>query len=489
MNRAEQVVRGVAQQAGGRIVAVLVSFVSLSVTVNYLSIRDYGVLTTVVAFVGLFEIFIDLGIGTVVVRRASAGKAPLERLVGVGLWMSLLYAWPLYLLAVASAYLIYPDQPEVRVGVAILGVSLILATISSSYLPVFEVKISYGALTMAEIVGRFGSLAAILAVVHFDLGLTAIICAQLVPFAVQFVTVLIASRSHGRFRPQSSRSVAVGLLREALPLAGVLLVAISYLRADAVLLSILSTQEQVGAYGLAYRLASNVSMFGAIAASTLLAPTSTAFGESRAAYHRVVTGSTRMMLLLSLSIAMIGWFFVSPTLHLLAPEDMANLSTPLGQLLLVAVALGTLNALFSGALIAAHLQTRLLMLSVVMLAVNVALNVALIPVWQAMGSAVALVATEGLSTVGVIALMHRYAGWSFPFGYLARLAVPVGATGALMAVLQQWGLIVMVITGPICLYLLLSWLGPLKPREAYAALRASQAENPPPSTPGDLLED
>src|SRR3954452_17523568 len=104
---ASLVMRGLMIQLVGRGVGLVLSVVTLTLTVRYLGASDYGVLVTVVAFAGLFETFVDLGVGTLIVRRVAGGSDSLERLVGLNLAMSFVYAGPLWLLATTAGILVY----------------------------------------------------------------------------------------------------------------------------------------------------------------------------------------------------------------------------------------------------------------------------------------------------------------------------------------------------------------------------------------------
>ena len=78
-----------------RAVGMLASAVSVAMTARYLGPGHYGQLTIAVVFVGMWISFADLGISTVIVRRVTAGRGDLERLVRVNSGLSLMYCVPL----------------------------------------------------------------------------------------------------------------------------------------------------------------------------------------------------------------------------------------------------------------------------------------------------------------------------------------------------------------------------------------------------------
>jgi O-antigen/teichoic acid export membrane protein len=261
------------------------------------------------------------------------------------------------------------------------------------------------------------------------------------------------------------------MIREALPLAGVIMVSIAYLRIDAILLSLLSTEQEVGAYGLAYRLASNVAIVSSIFANTVFAPTADAFAAGRDRFLRVVTRSLQFMLLAALPVAAFGWLLAGPVLDLIAPSDLADQSTSPAQLLLVAIACGFVNAVLAGALVAAHKQRTLLISSCIILVLNVVANLVLIPRYQATGSAAALVVSEGTATVVSVAILVRVTGWQVPWSFLTRLLLPIGVTFLVLLPLTDGPLWISVPVGAVVYVGGLWVLGPIRPPELLRVLR------------------
>jgi O-antigen/teichoic acid export membrane protein len=247
---ASLVLRGVMIQLVGRAVGLVLSLVTLTLTIRYLGASDYGLLVTVVAFAGLFESFVDLGVGTVIVRRVSGGSASLERLVGLNLSMSLAYAIPLWVLATASGLVVYSGRPTVQLGIAIVAIGLVFRALSTCFVPIYETAIRFGALTFSDVTSRAVALALTVAAIQHEASVVALMSIQVVAPLVALVTLLLVAQRRGRFRPIFKTREAIDLLRESIPLAGLHVVAVFYFRIDGVLLSLLATAEQVGSYGL-----------------------------------------------------------------------------------------------------------------------------------------------------------------------------------------------------------------------------------------------
>lgn len=429
MSTAGLIARGVSVQVAGRLAAVVVSLVTLAMTTRYLGAEGYGLLITVVLFTGVFQAFTDLEIGTVIVRRVGGGAGDLRRLVGVNLGASLGYAAPLAITTIAFSLLLYPGEREVHQGVAILSVGLGLTVISSCFRPPYELAIRFEALAVSDIVSRAMALALTLAIVEFDLGITAVFVVQIVPNLVELIMLTILSRRYGPFRPVFDLATTVGLFREALPLAMVNLIGILYFRADGVLLSMLSEAEQVGAYGLGYRVAGNLGIVSMAFLSSVLATMVRSYAVGREPFARTVTTSLEFMLVFAVPTATLGLLVAEPVLRVLAGESLAELAVAPTQALLVATALGFLNATAGQALVTSHRQRALLIISASALTANLILNMVLIPRYAAVGAGLALIATEAWSLVASQALLFRSARVTPPIRYVLRL-LPAVVAGA-----------------------------------------------------------
>ena len=83
-------------------------------------------------------------------------------------------------------------------------------------------------------------------------------------------------------------------------------------------------------------------------------------------------------------------------------------------------------------LINAHLQRRLLAISVTVLVVNLALNLVLIPLYSYVGAAAATVVTEVAVLALQVRVLHRELALRWPAGSLVRVAVASAVMAATM---------------------------------------------------------
>ena len=468
--RAAAIARGVTLQVAARVTGLPLSIVSLGIATRYLGTQGYGVLTAAVAFVGLFDTFTDLGIGTTVIRRvAGKEQSSLERLTSVNMGFSALFAIPLTVLVALAGLLAYDGRATAQFAVLMLSVGLLFDTVSSCVQPVFDVHVRYSAVAGAEFVSRLLTLAASLTVMFTDAGLLAMCAVQVLPQLVRVVVLLFAARKYIPVRMVVAGREIVSLLRESLPFAAIGLIAVIYWRADAVLLSWLAPAAQVAAYGVAMQLAFNLAVIPQVFSRSAMSTINETFATDRSRFRGAVDQGYRFLLLCSVPIAVLGIPLSARIITFVGSAEYTASTTPVLQWFFVACALSFVTSIVSNALIAGHEQRFLTRLSIANLLANIALNLVLIPLFGAVGTGIALTITELSGVVFTQPRLLRIGAAPVPLGYLVRL-LP-GLAAALLAMWATWRLplIVPLLAAGIA-YLVGAWAGGAIPQPMRATM-------------------
>ena len=463
--RAAAIARGVTLQVAARVLGLPLSVVSLGIATRYLGAHGYGVLTAAVAFVGLFDTFTDLGIRTTVVRRVTGReRASLDRLIGVNLGFSSMFGLPLTALVCCAGLIVYAGRHDAQLAILVLSAGLLFDTLSVCLEPVFDVRVEYSAVAGAEFVSRLITLAASILVVFTNAGLLAMCAVQVVPQLVSAVVMTLAARRSVSLRFVFARKETLSLLRESLPFAAISLIAVIYWRADAVLLSLLADPVEVAAYGVALQLAFSLAVIPQMFSRSAMSTINETFTTDRDRFRIAVDQGYRFLLLCSLPIAVLGVPLAGRVVTVVGSREYTASTTPVLQLFFVACALSFVTSIVSNALIASHQQRFLTRLSVINLLANIALNLVLIPMFGAVGTGIALIATELSGVVFTQPRLVRIGAAAFPLGYLLRL-VP-GLAAALLAIWATWRLplLVPLVAGGVA-YLLGAWLGGAIPQQ------------------------
>jgi O-antigen/teichoic acid export membrane protein len=260
------------------------------------------------------------------------------------------------------------------------------------------------------------------------------------------------------------------LLAMALPLGLALAVNELYFRADTLIISLYEPYDEVGLYTLAYRMLELTLVFGTVFLTTTFPLLSQAVADDEPRARRTIQLSTELFVALGAPLVVGGLVLAPELVELAAGSEFEDASTPL-RILLGAGALAWINGVFGYALIAKDRQLSALWLNVGALAFNVALNLALVPVYGIVVAAVVTVASEVLILAGSYVLMRRY----FDFFPAPRTLVPaLGAAavmGGLLWVLRDAPVLLLVPLGA-AVYGGLLWLTSPASRELVAGVRA-----------------
>lgn len=419
-----------------RIVGTIASVVTVALTVRHLGADDYGYLTTAIVFVSLWTSLTELGIGAVVVRRVTSGQDDLERLVRVNTGLSIVYSIPLTVLATVSGLLIYSGDSEVVMLLPIVAAGLTLTTIASCVQPVFLATVRFRAVAWSDVLSRVLSLGVTLVLLQTGAGLVWFAIVQVVPPLVVLVVQGVAASRILGWRPVFDLRESWDLVRESLPQTAVLVIGVLYWRIDGVLLSLLDSAQQVGVYYLASTLAFTLSVVPTFFNTSTLSTMTGLWSSDPARFARFTSRSIETMLFVGAPIAVVGLVLAGPVIEAIGSDEFASDGAPTLALLFIAVGVTFLNGTVSQALFAAHQQAFLVRLNVVNLAINIGLNLVLIPVWGAVGAALALLVTEAVGQVVASWKLSQHSAYRTPWAFALRLAVSLAVAAGVAAVLR-----------------------------------------------------
>lgn len=424
--------RGVMTVTGARALGLVLSLVQVKLAVMYLGPTGYGLLVTATLFANSFGAWTELGMGAVVVRRVSGRGMDLRHQVGLAMTVSLFIVIPMVIMANGLAQVMYPDQAVVRLGIAILSIGLIATTWAVRFTPVAQVHNRFGHYAAADLIGRLLSLSLIIAVIQLDQGLVWFFIAQLMVPVGQMIAMTRLGGLIGGLAPVWNLKEMFGLLRETLPMTYITVVGVLYFTVDGVMLSKLSTTEQVGAYGLAYKTVGNFTIVSASIAAVMASKFAADAAASTGAFAATIRQSLQAVVLVAAPLAVLVWGIAPDVITLVGSREMVAIASHPLSLVSIGVGIGMVSAVMSGALIADYQQRVLTILNTVNLFINIALNLVFIPRYGAAGAAVALIASElsGLLVCGFL-MIRRY-GPCAPWATLLRL-VPALALGVVVS--------------------------------------------------------
>jgi O-antigen/teichoic acid export membrane protein len=435
MNLSRRVAWNTIAQAAARIVTLALSVLTTVLLTRHLGVSGYGVYVTVTVYVPFFALFFDAGLTIFVVRSLSSDQ-PRSDLFREALGLRLALALPVTLLAFAVAALLYGggDEATTRNAIAIGLPIIFFATAAAATSALFQARLQMDRVALSEIVGQLVATSLIVLFVISGLSIYAVVAAAVAGTFVNMALLLLLARRIESVRPLLLPGRWAVLLRKALPLGLALMIATVYFRADAVLLSILKDPHAVGIYGVAYRLVEAVIAFAGFFYISIFPLLSQAAARRDLENLRDVAQRSFDVLVLAAVPVVFGTVLLAPQIvHALAGDGYEAAVTPL-RVVIVGAGLMFVNGLFSFVLIALDRQLTLLWTSLASLAINVALNLVLIPAYSYNGAAAVATGSEVLAFGALLVLVMRAAGFTPDVRVAGKAALAGGAMLACLAV-------------------------------------------------------
>lgn len=433
--RVRGLVANAGMMVGARYVVAALGWIGTLVIVRSLSVPQFGQFSFVFSLILLIAVFADLGIGRLSLKGLLDKDGDPVAFAGTLVVLRAVMGTVTYAAAVVFVIVTgYP--PEVVRAMLVAGLALVIATPSRAVEAVFQAHFRLGPVAIANVAGQLAQLALTAAV--------AVGGGSVVWFAIPAVAgemVIFAWKLASVRRIQSIRlnfdwSAWRQLLAEAAPLALGSIMATLYYRVDSVMLSKLDTFSSVGIYSVAYKFVDLVHYLPKALMVPVLAMLVRSWPDD---VHRFAETFRRAFLILVLAgtlVAVEFAVFAEPLITLLYGSRYST-GADAGRLVVAAECIGGLGMLAFTVLVAMGRNRLYPFATLAGLAVNVGLNLVLIPRASYFGAAVATLVTEVLVVVMLIVPVARMAALRpLPLRGVG-LAILAGSLSAFVAVVAR----------------------------------------------------
>lgn len=241
------------------------------------------------------------------------------------------------------------------------------------------------------------------------------------------VAVIMVLRLSGRVQVRWRPAFSYMVVRQSLPYALLILLMTFYYRTDTLMLERMLPHgaEQAGIYAQGFRFFEAANMLGFLMAGLLL-PMFSRMLREREDVGPLVFLALRLVLVGSLALAALCGMFPQTLLELRYSADTAPAARAFAPLMWAFVAV-SITYVFGTLLTAGGDLRRLNRLAAAGAALNIGLNLLLIPRWQAEGAAWASLVTQWITALAQAWLAVRTFRLQLPQGLLWRTALWVGA--------------------------------------------------------------
>ena len=414
--------------SGARILGKAANFAVILLLARYLGIEGFGKFAFVTAYLALFGIVTNLGLDVIVIREASRDLKGSEGLVGNGILLKSVIGCVVYAAALLVAWVAGYDG-EKRLYIMISGAGFFLAPFTlytAAFFSTLELRLP----SLVEIAARMLNLLFVVLVMLHGSGLAAIFGAIVLAGALEAFAKAYYARRHFRPKWRIDPSQWTYLVREAWPLALVVIPLLLIQRIDQIMLEKISGDVVLGYYSAAVRLTEAFLILPVASMSSLFPLLSRTWQQEPEAFARTSRVGFRYLSILGVAIPCVLFPLAGGAVTGLFGKPFAPSAGP------VIVLAGTLVFLFGGFLLGSLFvitgrQKALSLMISIAAVLNVALNLAWIPAFGATGAALATVVSYGFAMIAAACYPPMAV---FGKEYLRSLLKPVLAAAAGLAV-------------------------------------------------------
>lgn len=393
--------RATAAVLASRVVVAALGWVGSVIVARTLSPDEWGQFSFVFALLGLMSVVTDLGVGRVVLARLIDSDAEeIRRTASSFLALRTALGLVGYILAVGYvAALRYPG--ELILATAVGGLVVVFATPSHALSVLFQSRHRLLMVAVAESLGQV-----------LQLALT-VLAAVFAPTLLIFILPAIAnelfklgSKAYGIRNPalglKPSRHIEIGrwvpYLKEAIPLAIGFALTVAMLKIDVLMLSLLDSFDSVGLYSIGYKFSDMIDTFALAAVAPVSTLLIASWPHDLDSFRSRSRSSASLFALFGAIAVAAFWPSAEPLIRLLYGERFVE-SSNAARLLVLGAAVMSLVVLGIFILASAGMQRHYPLVALLGLALNVGLNLVLIPRMSYNGAAISTVVTIGTTAI------------------------------------------------------------------------------------------
>lgn len=406
MNTARAIAFNTAVQLLAKIITAGTSLVVIAYLTRYLGVSGYGDYATIFAYLGLFNVFVDLGLFVTTVREIAKDPAGERRLLSHILGLRMLMGVVVFGLAYALTFAL-PYSPLVRLGVLIGAVSHWFMNLTQVPLSLFQARLTMHKPAIADVAGRFVLLGLVLYFISQGFGLLHMVVAVSAGSLIVFLMNLMMVNQTVRVLPTVHLGTWKRMLMASTPMGIVVILATIYFRIDVVMLSLMKGSFEVGVYSAPYKILEVLLAVPTIFMSSVLPVITKALIDNFQTAQTIFRKSFDFLAVAAWPFVVGGILLATPLMVWVAGPSF-NISGPVLAILIISMIATFLNVVMVYSLVAAEQQNRLLVPYVIAVVFNVVTNWLVIPHFSYMGAAVTTVLTETLVLICSTYLVIRH---------------------------------------------------------------------------------
>ena len=402
---AASIVSNAASLMISRVVIAAMGWFGTLLIVRHLSITNWGRFSFVFGLLGLMTVVTNMANPRIILQQLAKDDGRVA-----GTYVFLRMALGLLAYATALSFVTIGHYPIVVLqATAIAGLSVVIANTSTAYDVLFQFRME---LSKVAVAGTLGQAA--------QLGLTVVLAlmhSSLVVFTVPAVLCEVVVLTWKLYRLPRHPTLHYGfiwdqwkeLIKLSIPLAIGGALSVLYYNLDTVMLSKMQTFRAVGIYGISYKFAGIIVVFGTSMGMALFPILVRAWPDEAQRFEAVLRRTVRLYMVVAALVTLEFMIFAARAIALLYGQHY-TVGANAARLVVSSECLGFFAGLAIVTLMAMNRNVVYPIAALAGLLLNLGLNLWVIPRWSYQGAAWATLATQLVVTMSVWIPMTRAAG-------------------------------------------------------------------------------
>jgi O-antigen/teichoic acid export membrane protein len=367
----------------------IISFVYFAIIARGVGAEDTGKYFFALSFTTIFVVFVDVGLTNVLVREGAKLKERLSEYVSSILFLKIFLSILTYT-AMAGTLVLLGYEVDTQTLVLIAGVTMLFDSLHATMYGVLRAigNITYEAFGI--VASQLLTLTLGTIFLFTDLPLYFLMIAFLVPSVlnVLFSSYIVRVKYGIHLKPVYSKEMIWYLIPITIPFALAMIFGRIFSYADSVILSKMAGDTAVGWYSVPYKIAFAFQFTPFALVAGLYPRMSEYFIHDRSRLNEIFNQGVRYLLIVSIPLSAGIIFLGTDLIHTFFGTQYAESVLPL-KILIVSIVAAFMNIVLGALLNAVGRQKTQTILIGLVMCLNIALNIFLIPRFGVVGAALA----------------------------------------------------------------------------------------------------
>lgn len=346
MTLTRQVARNTSFHFIGKAIALLFNLLAFALIARYLGRFGFGEFTTIVAFLQFFAILTDFGLYVFFIQKCGLPGVNQEKILGSFLGLKLVLSIGILSMAPLIAFFIPQYSLAIKLGVILAAGSFVCGSLIQLLTGFFQVKMQMNKVMISEIIGKAILVLLVILSIYTKLNIWAFLVAMTLAGLTSFIILYRFAFKIMPIKWIFNWQEWKQIIKQSWPIGLSVVLTTIYFKGDTIILSLFRSQEEVGIYGVAYRILEALIMAPPIFMGLILPYLSRAWAEKKLKdFEKIFQKSFDFFAIIVWPLLIGTWLLASSLVTLLAGKDFGISAQPL-RILMVAVCfifLGTLT--------------------------------------------------------------------------------------------------------------------------------------------------